>query len=119
VSKANPDDMIWLVEQIVAATEAAGEEQFTISTSMVRALLEMAKRAPGAHKGRQEVTGRARVREAVVLAWARRRKAALIAEGMSPGKAHEQAAEEAAATLQSRNLAPPTIARRMWRRRRS
>ena len=69
-------------------------------------------------RGRQRISGRAKVRENVVIAAARRRKAKLIADGMPKGKATDKAAEEAAAILRkTRLLSVTTIKRRMARRR--
>lgn len=94
------------------------EEEFvTVKTTHLVAILELLKRIKKP-RGRQRISGRARVQESVVISLARARKAELIAEGMPSGKATDQAAEEAAAELgKTRNLSPATIKRRMQRRR--
>lgn len=112
MSQRHQDDLLELVERIVADTEDAGQETIFLKTALVRALLELAKRAPKP-RGRPPVKGRDRVRESLVLRLASTRKKKLIAEGKSKEKAHEKAAEEAAGKLRSRNLAPSTIKRRM------
>jgi hypothetical protein len=121
MTKPNPADLIWLVEHIVAATEAAGEEQFTIPTHVARALLEMAKRAPRSREGRPPVPGRVKVRDAVTVHRARSHKAKLLAEAKAEGRpltadaATWKAAKEAA--LRSR-LSATEIRERMQRRSR-
>jgi hypothetical protein len=79
----------------------------------VRILLHYAEQARP--RGRQpRLSGRAKMREAMVLARMKARKAELIEGGMRPGRAEEQAAEEAATQLGlSRNLAASTLKRRM------
>ncbi|RWQ57818.1 hypothetical protein [Mesorhizobium sp.] len=112
MSKRNRDDLLELLERIVEYTEAAGGKTVTLKTGMARALLKLAKSAPKP-RGRQPVTGRDRVQEAVARHIARSRKKKLIAEGMKKEAAHEQAAKEAVAKLKSRNLAESTMRRRM------
>ncbi len=117
VRRTNQNDFVQLVERIVASTEEAGEKTLKLKTSIVRELLELAKRAPKP-RGRQRVSRYERMRETITLFRAGKRKKDLVTAGVSAEEAHYQAAEEAAANLPSRNLAPSTIARRMQRRRR-
>ena len=84
--RANPADLIALIEQVVAATEQAGEEEFTISTHIARALLEAAKRAPRPTAGRPPVPGRDTVRDAVTVLRARSRKAKLLTAAKAEGR---------------------------------
>lgn len=99
-SKAKPDDLILLVERIVAVTEAEGEEKLTIPTHTARALLEMAKRAPRSRAGRPSVPGRVKVQDSLTVHRARARKRKLLAKAkvegrkLTAGKAALQAAEE-------------------------
>lgn len=110
----NYTDLIWLIDRIVWATEALGEESVALPTGVARVLVDLAKTAKRP-KGRQQITGREKVREKAVLAWARGRKRTLIEGGMKKGAAATQAAEEACQRLRSRNLAVSTIKRRMER----
>lgn len=110
--KQNQDDLIDLVEKVVVATEEAGEETYAINIKLLRAVLELAKRAPKP-RGRQPVGGRDQINEKVAIHAARSRKKELIAEGKPKEEAHEKAAEEAVAKLRSRNLSVNTIKRRM------
>lgn len=110
--KQNQDDLIDLVEKVVASTEEAGEETYAINIKLLRAVLELAKLAPKP-RGRQPVKGRDRVQESMAIHAARSRKKKLIADGKPKEKAHEIAAEEAVAKLRSRNLSVATIKRRM------
>lgn len=121
MSKVNPADLLALAERIVAATEVAGEEDFTIPTHMARALLDMAKRARRPTDGRSPVPGRVQVGDAVTVHRARSLKkkklAAAKAEGrhLTADEAAQQAAEEEA--LRSR-LSVAAIKDRMGRRSR-
>ena len=65
------------------------------------------------------MSGRDRVDEQMMILTARRRKAELIAEGTTKGKAADQAAEEAARSPfgKRRSIAASTIKRRMEDRR--
>lgn len=110
--KQNQDDLIDLVERIVADTEDADEKTVILNTHIVRALLELAKLAPKP-RGRQPVKGRDRVQESVTIKAAKSHKKKLIADGETKEKALDKAAEEAAKKLGKRNLAASTIKRRM------
>lgn len=94
-----------------------GAKVVEVPTDLALAIVSMLERTRKP-RGRQRISGRARVQEGVVMAVARRRKAELIAAGMSKGEATAQAAEEAAAKLsKTRLLSVTTIKRRMQRRR--
>ena len=114
--KTHQGDLIHVLEQTVTGAEQAGDETVTLRTVLARALLDLAKRAPK-RRGRQRISYPDRVHERTVVRLALRRKKTLIARGMPNEAAHEQAAEEAAAKLQSRNIAASTMARRMQQRR--
>jgi hypothetical protein len=74
-------------------------------------LVDAAKCAPKPH-GRPKVSGRAKVREALIRLKQQQRKAALIADGWKREAATDQAADEAAKALKDRNLAASTLKRR-------
>ena len=73
-------------------------------------ILDLAKRAPQPGRGRREASGRAKIREAMILSVARAHKRRLRAEGKTAEDASELAAEEAARKL---GIATSTIRRRM------
>ena len=112
MSKTTRDDLIDIIEQIVSATESAGDRTVVLNTGMVRQLLELAKRAPKP-RGRPQVKGRAKLQENVVLRTARKKEKVLLAGGMRKGVARKEVTEEAAAKLRSRNLSAPTMKRRL------
>lgn len=105
-------DLLALAERIIFLTEEAGENSVTLRTSLARRLLELAKQAPKPH-GRQNLSGREKIKEKLVIAKALRRKNALIADGVGREEAARQAATEAQHELSDRNLAVSTIMRRM------
>lgn len=121
MSKANPTDLFALVERVVSATEAEGEEELVVPTHVARALLELARRAPRTRRGRPPVSGRTTVRDTVAVYLARRRKRELLAaaeargEHLSADAAAWQAANES--TTKSR-LSASEIRSRMDRRSR-
>ena len=110
--KQNQDDLIEFVERMVADREEADEKTVILNTQMVRALLELAKRAPKP-RGRQPVKGRDQINEKIAIYAAKSRKMELIAGDQPKEEAHEKAAEEAVVKLRSRNLSVNTIKRRM------
>jgi hypothetical protein len=113
----NPADQIKLFKRIVKYS-ADNEEKFVkIRTVLAVAIASLLDRVLKP-RGRQRISGRDRVQESVVIMLACRRKAELIAVGMSKGKATDQAAEEAAGKLsKTRLLSVSTIKRRMQQRR--
>ncbi|WP_158665355.1 hypothetical protein [Sinorhizobium fredii] len=109
------DDLLELVERILADTEDAGEKTVVLNTKAARALLELAKCAPKP-RGRPPVKGRDRVNENVALRSARNKEKKLIAEGMPKGAARRKVSEETAVKLRKRNLDASTIKRRLEKR---
>jgi hypothetical protein len=114
---ANSGDLIASFNRIVRGSALAGEERIELSTHFLVAIADLLQYVPKP-RGRQPIRVHDRVHEAVEIGAARRRKAKLIAGGMSKGKATDQAAEEATAKLRkTRNLSIQTIKRRMQKRR--
>ncbi len=94
----------------------AGQRRVKLPTALAVAVLRIAERARKP-RGRQPISGRARVQESVVVSQARVRKAKLIAAGVPRGQATEQAATEAFTKLsKTHGLAMTTIKRRMQKR---
>jgi len=107
------EDMLTLAERIISITEEDEEKWITLRTALARDLLDLAKQAPKP-RGRQAISGRAKVQERVVIAAARQRKKQLIVDGMRREEAARQAATEARdKLLRVRNLSISTILRRM------
>ncbi len=108
----NRDDLIEMVERIIADTEEAGEDAIYLKLGIARDLLRLAKLAPKS-RGRPPVHGRDKVQETLVSRLAKKRTKELIAEGVPKEAAKEKAAEEAARKLKHRNLSVYTMKRRM------
>ena len=117
MSKMHQDDLIRMLEFAVEGAEEEGDQIVPLATWQARALLELARRAPKP-RGHPPLRAREVVKEGAVRVQARIRKKELIAEGKPKEAAHEQAAEEAAAKLSSRNLSVETVKRLMEQRRR-
>ena len=91
----NRDDVLRIVERIISGAEYAGDQIVELNVHWARFVLELAKSAPKAHS-RPPMSGRENIARKMMIYWARQRKAELIAQGLSKGKASDQAAEEAA-----------------------
>ena len=112
------NDLLDLVERIVADTEEAGEKTVILNTKAARALLELAKLAPKP-RGHPSLSGRAKIQRRAAVDAARINKRKLVAQGMRKELAHEKAAIEASnGHLRSCNLSISTIMRMMEGRRR-
>jgi hypothetical protein len=112
---SDPGDLIELFARIVGAAAAAHEDSIELPTHLLVAIADLLKHVRKANK-RPRLGGREKVREETILATARSRKAALIADGMPKGQATEKAAEEARLQLaKKRNVAVTTIKRCMQR----
>ena len=119
MTEPNPDDFFALVERVVRLTEEAGEEEIEMPTHVVRALLELARRATRSRRGRPSLPGRVEICDIMTVYAARRLKKNLLAEAKAEGRpmtadqAARQAAEE---TSKESRLSAAGIRARMDRR---
>jgi hypothetical protein len=115
----NTGDLLDLLERVVAASEAAGEEYLPLPTHVVRALLEAAKRAPKG-RGGQPTPGRQQIRDLLNVYRARKLKQELRTEANKRGerlKAADAALQAAKQVSRKSRLSPTEIGKRMERRK--
>jgi Holliday junction resolvase len=103
-------DLIALFERFVKCAESDEEKEVELPTRLARSILELAKTAKKP-KGRTPLALRERRQEWIIINRARRRKADLVANGMSATNATELASKEAQHDFLPRALSVETVKR--------
>jgi hypothetical protein len=122
----HPADLIEMFQRIVLYAEAdEGEDTVEIPVGLAVALVDLLK--PLRKRGGQHKSGRQKIRETVLISWARSRKEKLLVEAKAKGQrltalqAELEASEEAAEKSKKwlpKPLKADTIKDRMGRKRR-